>query len=185
MKNDASEVKYISGYDQSTFKPDNAISRYELIEVIAPLLDMEEVSVGNLFSDVSDGVEDLVAFFASAGIIDGYPDGSFGGQKGLTRAEFVVVMSRVLKLNITNAGETILSDLKGHWAEKYVNAFTAAGYVNGFPDGTFQPEEEITRAQAVVVINRIIGAAKQNAPVKYNDLTPDHWAYEDIMAVVK
>jgi hypothetical protein len=185
IKEDAREIKYISGYEQGLFKPDQAISRYELIDVIAPLLDMEEVSVANLFRDVSNGSQDLVAFFTSAGIIDGYPDGSFGGARGLTRAEFVVIMSRVLKLDITDSGETILSDVAGHWSEKYINAFTAAGYVDGFPDGTFQPEEQITRAQAVVVINRIIGAVKQSLSGKFTDLTPDHWAYEDIMAVVQ
>ncbi len=185
IKPNAADIPYISGYDETTFKPDDAISRYELIDVIAPLLDKEDVNVGNLFSDVNKGSEDLVAFFTSAGIIEGYPDGSFGGANGLTRAEFVVVMSRVLKLDIQNTGDTVLGDVQGHWAEKYINAFTAAGYVNGFPDGTFQPEAEITRAQAVVVINRIIGAVKKNVPAKYNDLTPEHWAFEDIMSVSK
>ncbi|MNI40779.1 Cellulosome-anchoring protein precursor [compost metagenome] len=126
-----------------------------------------------------------MAFFVSAGIIEGYPDDTFGGERGLTRAEFVVMMSRVLKLDIEGSSATTLSDVAGHWSEKYVNAFTRAGYVDGFPDGTFQPEREISRAQAVVVINRIIGTIQQNLPSVFHDLTSAHWAYEDIMAVVK
>ncbi|MCR8636517.1 chitobiase/beta-hexosaminidase C-terminal domain-containing protein [Paenibacillus radicis (ex Xue et al. 2023)] len=185
LKSDAGQIKYISGYEDGQFKPDAALTRYDLIHVLAPLLNMEEVSVQNRFKDVKSGIEDLVAFFTSAGIVDGYPDGTFGGEKGLSRAEFVVLMSRVLKLDITSNGETSLSDVRGHWSEKYVNAFTKAGYVQGFPDGTFEPDSQISRAQAIVVINRITGAQKQTLPSKFSDLTPDHWAFDDIMPVVK
>ena len=161
------------------------MTRINIVEVLAPLLDMEEVSVLSTLSDAEDGDADLIAFFASAGIIDGYPDGTFGGTRELSRAEFIVIMSRVLKLDLSSKGKTVLSDVKGHWSEKYVNAFTAAGYVEGFPDGTFKPESKISRAQAVVVINRIIGTKKQSLPKKFIDLSPSHWAYEEIMAVVK
>ncbi|MFD0675448.1 MULTISPECIES: chitobiase/beta-hexosaminidase C-terminal domain-containing protein [unclassified Paenibacillus] len=185
LKSDAGQIKFISGYEDGQFKPDAAMSRYDLIHVLAPLLNMEEVSVQNRFKDVKSGIEELVAFFTSAGIVDGYPDGTFGGEKGLSRAEFVVLMSRVIKLDITSNGETSLSDVRGHWSEKYVNAFTKAGYVQGFPDGTFEPDSQISRAQAIVVINRITGAQKQTLPSKFSDLTPDHWAFDEIMPVVK
>jgi hypothetical protein len=122
--------------------------------------------------------------------VDGYPNGTFDGEKELTRAEFVVIMSRVLKLDVAQPSETVLSDVAGHWSEKYVNAFTQAGYVDGFPDGTFQPDAPITRAQAVVLINRVTGAAKRSnaetpASASFADLPPDHWAYGDIMLAVK
>ncbi|NOU97201.1 hypothetical protein GC093_28825 [Paenibacillus sp. LMG 31456] len=185
LKSEAGQIKYISGYEDGQFKPDIALTRYDLIHILSPLLNMEEVSVQNRFKDVKSGIEDLVAFFTSAGIVDGYPDGTFSGEKGLTRAEFVVLMSRVLKLDITSNGETSLSDVRGHWSEKYVNAFTKAGYVQGFPDGTFEPDSQISRAQAIVVINRITGTQKQNLPSKFSDLTPDHWAFDEIMPVVK
>ncbi|SDD59424.1 S-layer homology domain-containing protein [Paenibacillus sp. UNCCL117] len=186
-KKNAAEVKYIAGYDDKAFKPDAAITRYELLDALAPLLDKEKVSVTHLFQDVTGAAKANVAFFASAGIIDGYEDGTFGGERGLTRAEFVAMMSRVLKLDVRSQGETVLTDVAGHWSEWYVNAFTKAGYVDGFPDGTFQPDSEISRAQAVVVINRIIGAKKQPdaAPARFDDLTPDHWAFEDIMSAAK
>ncbi|TLS51045.1 hypothetical protein FE782_16780 [Paenibacillus antri] len=187
LKADVENVKYIGGYATGEFKPDQAISRYELVNVLAPLLDMEDVSVGSLFDDVHQGDEALVAFFASAGIIEGYPNGTFGGERGMTRAEFIVVLSRLLKLTIDEAGETKLSDIRGHWSEKYVNAFTKAGYVKGFPDGTFKPEASISRAEAVVLINRIAGirAKGEGATTSYGDLPPNHWAYADIMAASK
>ncbi|WNS46257.1 chitobiase/beta-hexosaminidase C-terminal domain-containing protein [Paenibacillus sp. MMS20-IR301] len=186
LKSNAGEIKYIAAYPNGLFMPNAAITRYELIEALAPLLDMEEVNVGNLFNDVSAGNEALTGFFASAGIIEGYPDGGFGGTKGLTRAEFSKIMTTVLKLDVTEAGVTKQSDLKGHWAEKYVNALSKAGYVQGFPDGTFKPGTPITRAQAVVLINRIAGTKKLVVTsVRFKDLPATHWAYKDIMAAVK
>ncbi|TBL76274.1 chitobiase/beta-hexosaminidase C-terminal domain-containing protein [Paenibacillus thalictri] len=185
LKDDAKETKYISGYENNEFKPDNALSRYEIAYMLNPLLNKEDVTVGNVLKGVDSDKENLVAFFTSAGIIEGYPDNTFGGDKGLTRAEFVVVMSRVLKLDISEAGEPLLSDIQGHWSEKYINAFTKAGYVQGFPDGTFKPDSPITRAEAVVLINRITGMEKQDAPAKFTDLPPSHWAYQDIMAAAK
>ncbi|TMV49101.1 hypothetical protein FE783_15655 [Paenibacillus mesophilus] len=185
LKKDAGEVKYITGYGNKEFRPDAAITRYELLDALSPLLDKEDVSVDNLLADVKDEVKDQVAFFTSAGIIEGYPDGTFGGERGLTRAEFVVMMSRVLRLDVSAPGTTVLTDVAGHWSEWYVNAFTKAGYVDGFPDGTFQPDSEISRAQAVVVINRIIGMKKQDVPAAFSDLTPDHWAFQHIMSAAK
>jgi len=186
LKKDAAEVNYIAGGENNEFRPDEAITRYELLEAISQLLDKEDVSVDNVLAEVKEEAKADVAFFTSAGIIEGYPDGTFGGERGLTRAEFVVMMSRVLKLDSDAQGTTALTDLAGHWSERYVNAFTQAGYVDGFPDGTFQPDLEISRAQAVVIINRIIGVKKQDAlSAVFSDLTEDHWAFHDIMAVSK
>ncbi|CAH1190099.1 hypothetical protein PAECIP111892_00004 [Paenibacillus auburnensis] len=186
LKSTASEIKYMTAYADGTFRPKAAITRYELISALAPLLDMEDVNVGNLFNDVTAEHEKLTAFFASAGIIQGYPDGGFGGEKGLTRAEFAKIMTNVLNLDLTKAGSTKQSDLKGHWSEQYVNALSKAGYVQGFPDGTFKPNAPITRAEAVVMINRIAGTKKLTiTAVKYKDLPATHWAYKDIMSVVQ
>lgn len=81
LKSNAGEIKYIAAYPNGLFMPNAAITRYELIQALAPLLDMEEVNVGNLFNDVNAENEALTGFFASAGIIEGYPDGGFGEPK--------------------------------------------------------------------------------------------------------
>ncbi|QUL56874.1 chitobiase/beta-hexosaminidase C-terminal domain-containing protein [Paenibacillus tritici] len=186
LKQNSGEIKYIAAYPNGLFMPNAAITRYELIQSLAPLLDMEEVNVGNLFNDVNAENESLSGFFAAAGIIEGYPDGGFGGTKGLTRAEFSKIMTTVLKLDVTQAGAAKQKDMRGHWAEKYVNALSQAGYVQGFPDGTFKPGTPITRAQAVVLINRIAGTKKLNVTaVRFKDLPATHWAYKDIMSAVK
>lgn len=186
LKSNSGEIKYMAAYPNGLFMPNAAITRYELIQSLAPLLDMEEVNVGNLFNDVNAENEGLTGFFASAGIIEGFPDGGFGGTKGLTRAEFSKIMTTVLKLDVTQTGVTKQKDIRGHWAEKYVNALSQAGYVQGFPDGTFKPGTPITRAQAVVLINRIAGTKKLTVTaVRFKDVPATHWAYKDIMSVVK
>ncbi|WP_310550586.1 chitobiase/beta-hexosaminidase C-terminal domain-containing protein [Paenibacillus glufosinatiresistens] len=185
LKPDAKDVHYMAGYADGSFKPNRAITRYELIAALSPLLNQEEVSVENLFGDVKTEYADTVAFFSAAGIIDGYPGGGFGGDKGLTRAEFTAVLSRVLHLEPAQSTAAGMKDVKGHWAEKYIAALTKAGYIKGFPDGTFRPQSEITRAQAVALINRIIGVRTEALPVRFNDLPATHWAYKDIMSVAK
>ncbi|MBB3113918.1 hypothetical protein FHS18_006033 [Paenibacillus phyllosphaerae] len=185
LKQAAGEVNYMNGYNDGTFKPNADMTRLTLIQALAPLLDKEDVELASTFSDVSGNEQDQVAFFASAGIVEGYPNGTFGGDNTLTRAEMTVIMARVLKLDISNTGKTTLKDMSGHWAEKYVNAFTAAGYVKGFPDGTFKPEARISRAEAIVIINRIVGTTGGSGSVSYSDLPANHWAYKEIMAAVQ
>jgi len=186
IRSDAHRIKYIDGYPSGEFRPGAAITRYELLGALAPLLNKEEVTVANPFGDVRADSEELVAFFVSAGIITGYPDQTFGGERGLTRAEFVVILTRLLKLDLTNTGKTAFADLAGHWSQKYVNALTKSGFVKGFPDGTFKPMNIISRAEAVVLINRIIGKQRANGvAVTFSDLPPTHWAFREIMAAAE
>ncbi|MFC3801706.1 S-layer homology domain-containing protein [Cohnella sp. GCM10012308] len=185
LKEDAKDVNYMKAYADNTFKPSQAITRYELVDALSPLLDKEEVSVANLFDDVKSDSADTVAFFNAAGIIEGYPSGGFAGDRGLTRAEFAAVLTRVLHLDPASGGTVKQSDVKGHWAESYIGALTKAGYIKGFPDGTFRPESKITRAEAVVLINRIIGINTEALPVRFSDLPATHWAYQDIMSAVQ
>ncbi|ASS68273.1 MULTISPECIES: chitobiase/beta-hexosaminidase C-terminal domain-containing protein [unclassified Paenibacillus] len=183
LRKDASTIRYAAGYADGTFKPNAAMSRYELIESLAPLLDREPGELRNAFPDKSDRSEQLVAFFASAGIVGGYPDGTFGGDRSLTRAEFAVIASRVLRLDVNEAAAPKQKDAIKHWAAPYIGALTQAGLIQGFPDGSFRPNSPLTRAQAVVLINRMAGTAKRtDAGPRFTDLTSAHWAYKDIMS---
>ena len=75
----------------------------------------------------------------------------------------------------------------GHGSTPYVRAFMEAGYIQGYPDGTFRPEQEITRAETAVLINKLLGkkAAVGDALHEFADLSPGHWAYDDIMSAVR
>src|SRR5690606_31455143 len=134
------------GYQNGRFEPDRAISRYELISSLAQLLEIEDVPLGTLFSDVDAAKTDVVSKFESAALVSGYPDGTFGGSKGLTRAEMIVILTKMLKLDLNVTDQAAFPDTKDHWANAYVIAFRQAGYIQGYPDGTFRPDREITRA---------------------------------------
>ena len=86
--------------------------------------------------------------------IKGYPDGTFLGDNAITRAEFVTIMVRFLNEEYT--GENPFSDIDGHWAKDYILAAVGAGWINGYPDGTFMPDAYITRAEAMKIINSVL-----------------------------
>ena len=177
----ANEARYIKGYDDNTFKPDNDISRYEMINSLYNIIDFESTSLANVFSDVSAEYEKDVNAFVSAGIINGFEDGSFKGEQGLTRAEFVKIMSIILKLSVNNSTDKF-TDTQGHWAQEYIAEFTKLGYLKGYEDGSFKPDQKMTRAEFVTIVNRIIQKNGVSVPPVFSDLSSGHWAYSNIMA---
>ncbi|QNK56388.1 S-layer homology domain-containing protein [Paenibacillus sp. PAMC21692] len=185
VKKNASEIRYMAGKGTS-FRPNEAITRQELITALALLIDFEATPIASTFGDVTRKNASAVAKFASAGIVQGYPDGTFQGEKGLTRAEFVVMLSRILGLDIGKGGKSPFSDTEKHWSGDYVRVFVEAGYVNGYPDGTFRPDRLLSRAEAIVLLNNILHTAtKANASIRFHDVPEDHWAYDEIMGAAK
>lgn len=178
----AKNIKFIHGYSDGTFKPDQDITRYEMIESLNKLLSVEKIDHTISFTDVSAEYTVIVSLFANADIIEGYGDNTFRGDKGLSRAEFVKIMATILKLDITDQ-ESTFSDTKGHWADKYITVFSKLGYIKGYDDGTFKPDIEISRAEFVTIINRILNVKSIDLPPKYTDLQANYWAYKDIMTV--
>jgi len=125
-----------------------------------------------------------VAYLASNGILKGYLDGTFRPDANITRAELATMLSRFENLRETSA--SAFPDVVGHWAEKSVNSAAAKGWVSGYPDGTFKPENNITRAETVAVVNRMLERTvlKEDLPgwaPRYADLLDSHWAYADII----
>ena len=180
FNNNASETRYIKAYSDNAFMPDKVITRYEVIESLANLLDIEKVDYTLTLSDLKDEYKDVIELFIGAGIINGYEDGTFKGEEGLTRAEFIKIMSIIL--NLEEVGEVgIFSDTNGHWALKYISSFEKLGYVKGYEDGTFRPDNKMTRAEFVTLVNRIVKVSIKEVTETISDLNKTHWAYEDIM----
>ena len=182
FKDKASDIKYIKAHTDKLFDPDMDITRYEVLESLALVLDIEKTDISKTFSDVDEAHKDLVSLFAGAGIIDGYPDGTFKGNEGLTRAEFVKIMSIALNLEIKEDGKSALNDMDGHWANMYVAEFETLGYIKGYPDGGFHPDTKMTRAEFVAIINRIIKKTTSAVPPVFDDVQSGHWAYGDIIS---
>ena len=156
---------YIIGYDpledgSIEVRPTNNITRAEVATIFYRLLDADsrvKFKTGdNDFSDVdaSDWYNMAVSTATAAGIFEGYDDGTFGPDKPITRAEFATIASRFSSLEYN--GEPMFTDIAGHWAEEGINRAAVTGWVNGYDDGTFRPENAITRAEAITLINRVL-----------------------------
>lgn len=190
---------YIVGYEDGTFRPDNDMSRAEAAAIFARLIAKEkgEKISGNAdFSDVSknDWYTDYIGYLSKYDIIKGYEDGTFRPNNNVTRAEFVAMTVRCYDLfnEIGNGSATLkYNDLTGsHWAYKDIAYATSEKWLNGYADGSFKPDINITRAEVVTVVNR---ATDRNADVEYinknlsvlnkfTDLKNNlHWAWADIM----
>ena len=178
-------IQYVNGYPDGRFAPDMGITRAEAAAIFHRLLANEDKDVPATvsFNDMNGGewYYQAVAYLANAGITTGYPDGSFRPEAPITRAEYATMASRFD--NLVETEESRFNDVTGdHWAAKYINSAAAKGWVNGYDDGTFQPENPVTRAQVVTIVNNMLERniklvnIPEDAP-SYNDVTTSHWAY--------
>lgn len=103
----------------------------------------------------SHWAESTVSIFVKLGVVNGYADGSFRPNASITRAEFATILAKVFNLATSESGNK-LKDASGHWAESSINALTASGIISGYEDGTFKPDREITRAEIISMISKIL-----------------------------
>lgn len=131
---------------------------------------LSAVVPGIAFSDVTGGTEvaKAVDTLKNLGIIDGYTDGRFGVNDTLTRAQFakIAVIMTGGKNDATGTATAFYDVDKNHWANGYINKVASLGYITGYPDGTFHPDEEISAAQAVTIMVRMLGFTGED--VGYN-----------------
>jgi hypothetical protein len=125
-----------------------------------------------------------VAYLTDTGIIVGYKDGSFRPDDYITRAEYVAMISRFD--NKMGPYPVDFNDISGHWAERYIKIGASNGWISGYEDGSFKPDDNITRAEVVSLINRLLyrGVEIEDVPdwaPSFTDLKTTHWAYADIM----
>ena len=151
---------YIVGYPDGNVKPEGNITRAEVATIFFRLLTDESRdefwSQTNNYTDVPADAwyNNAVSTLSNAGIIDGYEDGTFKPDGNITRAEFATIAVRFFEA--TYDGGDLFSDIAGHWAQDYINEAANAGIVDGYPDGTFRPQQYITRAEAMTMVNRTI-----------------------------
>ena len=179
---------YIYGYEDSTFKPEGNMTRAEAAAIIGRLqgLDLSNSARPN-FIDVRSGwYNGSINAVVNAGYMKGYPDGTFRPNGKITRAEFAQMIKAIDK---ANTGMAPFADVKGHWAEAAINQAYTNGRIAGYPDSTFRPNNNITRAEAVTVFNKLYdrsvnmkGASDVVADiVPFKDVAKNHWAYYEIL----
>ena len=188
------DLTYIVGYPDESVRADAPMTRAEAATVFYRLYDGEYPSFqrrmsGSTFEDVKTGywfykeVETLY----NSGIVDGTGENKFSPDEPVTRAEFAVMAARWAELDYE--GGNVFDDVPvGHWAYSYINAAAKAGWVEGYPDGSFRPDEPISRAEVVRLVNGMINRSVTLDKLKelgvecpYNDLPETHWAYCDLM----
>lgn len=187
LKSNADIIPYMNDYGDE-FKPLKNATRYEIIDALYNLFNIKNIDENLRFSDVADDYKTKVAAFASVGVVSGYEDGTFGGEKSVTRAEFVKLLTTAFKCADAAKETEYFNDIADHWAKDYINAFASFGYAKGYEnsDGTysFRPDDYVTRSEAVVFINRIINAKGKASEKIYIDLSADYWAYDEIIKVI-
>jgi hypothetical protein len=183
---------YISGYPDNTVRAENDITRYETAVVFYNLvLDESKASYAqqiSKFSDVDAGewYSEAVGYLVAAEILLGYPDGTFMGDNPITRAEFATIISKFGELNLD--GAISFTDVESDdWAYGFITSAFNDGLIKGYPDGTFRPDNNITRAEAVTIINRMLewdSSDIGDASTGFTDLAIDEWYYNDIVLAV-
>ena len=151
---------YIVGYPEGDVRPENNIARDEVATIFFRMLTddsrMAYWTQTNAYSDVPADLwsNNAVSTMSNAGILTGYPDGSFMPTANITRAEFAAIAARF----DSGSGESLdmFNDISGHWAEEYIKRAAARGWINGYGDGTFKPDQYITRAEAMTLVNNIL-----------------------------
>ena len=165
-------------------RPEGKITRAEVATIYFRMLTDESRtkfwSQSNSYSDVKAGdwFNNAVSTLSNAGIIAGYEDGSFKPNGYITRAEFATIAARFF--DVTYNGKDLFPDISGHWAKDYINQAANKGFVNGYEDGTFKPDRNITRAEAVTLVNRTL----DRHPDK-NHFTKDMLVWPDNMDQTK
>ena len=148
---------YVIGYEDGTVRPQNDISRAEVATIFFRLLKddvrAQYLAESNGFTDVAAGTwyNTAISTMAKMGVLDGYPDGSFRPDASITRAEFAVICARFD--DSARESDSSFTDISGHWAEAEIERAATLGWINGYEDGTFRPDAEITRAEAMTLIN--------------------------------
>ena len=171
-------------------KPQGKITRAEVATIFFRMLTDESRnaywSQSNSFTDVAEDAwyNNAISTMANAGILDGYEDGSFHPNGYITRAEFATIAVRFFDLSYQ--GEDLFPDIDGHWAQDYINQAADAGIIEGYPDGTFGPQKQITRAEAVTMVNRTLDRHPdpdhflEDMLVWPDNLDTEAWYYADI-----
>jgi Phage-related lysozyme (muraminidase) len=180
--------KYMNGYGSGLFGPNNAITRQEVAHLLYKLLENVPKNKTQLFYDVGTNqwYSTAVNSLAKAGILKGNGKGYFKPQDEITRAEFVTILARLFE---SKTGTMKYTDVpKSHWAYKSIITANQYGWINGYGNGIFKPNNSITRAEAVTILNRVLErkdsdfAKDRNDTSKYfKDVPKGYWAFLDII----
>lgn len=187
---------YIKGYTETEFKPEFEVKRSEIAAMIARKLNLQDADPS--FTDVSSKeahwAGGSIGALTAKKIISGYGDGSFRPDISITRGELAKIMdsmySESSNAQITVSGSN-LNDIAGHWAVDNIKRMESIGVLKGYNDGSFRPENFLTREEVVTALNRLSRAIDNRAPRevmfkfkvknKFKDMEANRWSYAEVL----
>jgi hypothetical protein len=176
--------RYIVGYPDGEFKPNRNISRAEIANIFARILQLREYVKGEtLYNDVPQGqwYTDGVEAATQRGLFQGYKDGSFQPNQPITRAELVAVIGKFLELSDRPPVTIQFKDLTGHWAANMIENVRRNRVAQGYVDGSFKPNSYLVRSEAVTMINRMLYRGPLNGvDPSYLDVIEKDWEHGDV-----
>ena len=177
---------YMIGFEDGTVRPQANITRAEATTIFFRLIsDAHRSGIwsrSNSFNDVElqSWYNTAISTMDNGGFVVGYPDGSFHPNSNITRAEMTALVVRFMGYgHLTNVQGNTFSDVEGHWAQDAINTANRRGWVTGFEDGTFRPNQPITRAETAALVNRMLGRLPEDS----DDLLDDMVTWPDNMNV--
>ena len=172
---------YIIGYGNNDVRPQNNITRAEVATIFFRLLTDEtrtaNMTKSNGYNDVKDGdwFCCAVSTLSKMGIIKGYEDGSFKPNDPISRAEFAAIAARFDPDG--DKTPATFADVTSHWAKDEISIAANHGWIKGYEDGSFKPDQKITRAETMTLVNRVLN----RLPETKDDLHKDMKTWVDNM----
>lgn len=181
---------YVVGYPDGLVRPLGNITREEVAVIFYRLMTEESREAygtrSHNFKDVKKNrwSEKEIATLTNAKIITGYFDGTFKPKKFITRAEFATICGKFDHLEVSSKNK--FTDINGHWAKDYINSSVIKGWINGYGDGSFRPDQSIIRCEAMKLINealnrRVNQEGLHPEAICWPDNKPEKWYYEIII----
>lgn len=185
-------VPFINGYEVegeelNEFRPDSEVKRCEIAKIAAEAYSIAKADPNFPDVDADHWAAQFIGGLQSAKVVEGDPDGNFRPEDSLTRAEFAAIVKRAAEGKLEDKEEEKdFNDTEGHWAEGIIDELSKAEVVKGYEDGSFKPENKVTRAEAVAMVLRSLGReidpainSKVNNP--FSDVKEGAWYLNDVL----
>ena len=190
LLNTEDHIQYLFGYPEGTFGPENNMTRAEVAQMFYNLLLDQDVTITKTFDDVPANAwyAKAVNTLASLGVVSGVGNGDFEPERSITRAEFTSIAMKFAEGK--TGGTNIFSDVKStDWFYRAVVNSTQYGWIHGYGDGTFRPNNPITRVEVTAIVNNMLGREADVDFVTehydelnhFSDLAVSHWGYYHIV----
>ncbi len=189
---------YVRGYEDYTFRIDKSMTREEIATIFYRLTVVPEGDIRQSFEVSQNPFEDVdkdrwsarpIAYMKMLGLMNGYPDGRFDPTRPITRAEFAQVIGKFADIATSNTTKTFQDIEDDYWAKNAIQLAQEQGWIQGYEDGSFKPNKNISRVEIVTIVNRMLHRKlntfyldKVKIPVV--DLDPNHWGYADIVEAI-